>query len=72
MRIVFQGKLPEPIMFNGKCPYCNTIVELEEKECSCEGDRHAHHGEARYYIKCPTPDCPRDITLEKGKYVAYL
>ena len=72
MKIVFRGKIPDPIMFNGTCDYCRTVVELEEKECTREDYRYAHHGEPRYYIKCPTKDCPRKIILKKGKYVAHL
>lgn len=65
MKIIHEGKLPDPILFEGTCGYCQAKIQCEEKECNCEGDRHAHHGEARYYLKCPTKDCPRDITLEK-------
>jgi hypothetical protein len=65
MKIIVEGKIPPPVRFKGKCDYCWAVVECEEKECSCEGDRNGHHGEARYYVKCPTKDCPRDIDLKR-------
>jgi len=69
MKIIQKGKLPPPIIFTGTCPYCRAVVECDASEASCEGDRHAHHGEARYYIKCPTEGCLREdgITLERKR-----
>ena len=65
MKIVREGKIPPMPVFEGTCDYCRAVVECPVNECSCEGDPHAHHGEARYYIKCPTKDCPRDIDMNR-------
>lgn len=71
MKIVFQGKLPEAPVFNGKCLNCQTIVECEEKELITRGDTSGT-GRSIYSVHCPTNGCAHEIRMTAGKYQLYL
>jgi hypothetical protein len=68
MRIVFQGKIPEKKLWHGTCTNCKTVVECVQSEIRTDRGEKA----LIYTVKCPTDNCGETITLNEGKYVAYL
>ncbi len=71
MKIIFQGKVPEPIIYNGTCGYCKTVVECEEAECQIDEDELKCEPTI-FFVKCPTKNCPENIVMHKGKHQVYL
>ena len=65
MTILRRGKLPPKMVFHGECRHCHTIIECYDNELKyVEGTSHPKE----YVVKCPFPECPREISVIRGKH----
>lgn len=58
MKILKEGKIPEPRPYRGTCKNCNTEVEFEEVESHFTGVTK-ENGDMELFVTCPL--CSRRI-----------
>jgi len=62
MKIIKQGYLPESHITQAKCSNCNTITEVEQRECV---NRSSQRDGPVWSFQCPFPGCNRTVFIYK-------
>lgn len=58
MRIVYTGKIPESVVYEGSCWSCKTRIECDQHETE---SITSPYGDTNYFYACPI--CKKSISL---------